>query len=235
MAKSNPEAWTLEERIADSPVDDPTSLIRAIRNAERIAKLIELGRLDDASREFLSPDCRRVLVQALNSQQPKHLSNPQYRHLHGLLKALAQLKSPYTGVTAAPRKIRSYCRDITREIEEAGVTRHGPAELPDDLQALIRDLPLDNTPGLREAYRRDHLWSKWNVNRFGPAKIRDRWNSLLEAHRRIISPRLPHTVGKDNSGAATVKEGIRKARKEAKDNPSSARKRSSRSRSLKKV
>lgn len=92
-----------------------SKLIRAIDKAERIAKLVERGRLDDAICEF-SSDCHDDLVEALNSQLPGHMDKPLGRHLEGLLKALTQIKpNSYGSATygpADPETIRSYCRDI---------------------------------------------------------------------------------------------------------------------------
>lgn len=48
----------------------------------------------------------------------------------------------------------------------------------------------------RPAYRRDHLWLKWKQGeRLGPAKIRDRWDSLTDAERREICSTLWERVG----------------------------------------
>jgi hypothetical protein len=114
---------------------------------------------------------------------------------------------------------------------EAGIDE----KIPEWLR--LDDLPPDDTPGLRQAYRRDHLWLKWNksTDRFGPAKIRDRWNTMPEAQRKLVSPRLPGTVGRRASGAATVKEGVRKARREREARKSkTSRKPASNQRSRKK-
>jgi len=99
--------------------------------------------------------------------------------------------------------------------QEADPHKNVPS-LPPEVLDFLNDLPSDETDGLREAYRRDHLWLAWNENaeRFGPAKIRDRWNSMSDAHRELVSPRLPKKVGCGLSGAATVKEGLKKARRE---------------------
>lgn len=117
-----------------------------------------------------------------------------------------------------PEQLESYLTAIWREEadREDGERKQADGlldDLPDDLRRLIDDLPPDDEPGLRPAYRRDHLWLKWNKSgeRFGPAKIRDRWNEMTDAHRKAISPRLPNMVGRGPSGAATVKEGLRKA------------------------
>lgn len=79
-------------------------------------------------------------------------------------------------------------------------------------QDLAAGLPPDNTPGLRPAYRRDHLWLRWQREKrvFGPARIRDRWNAMPEAEQRIVSPRCFGT----QVTADVVKEGLRKARSE---------------------
>lgn len=91
--------------------------------------------------------------------------------------------------------------------------------LPLDIQELTKHLPPDDS--VRLAYRRDHLWLKWKDQLSEKARcnaeIRDRWNGLSDAHRKVISPRLADTVGTDRSGAETVRSGIRKAEQELKE------------------
>lgn len=91
------------------------------------------------------------------------------------------------------------------------------------LAKWIRDLPPDDTPGLRPAYRRDRLWLRWHHEKpgFGPAKIRDRWNAMPKQEQEVVSPRC---FGIPVS-AAVVKEGLKKARSEE---PSERRSRTSR-------
>ena len=114
-------------------------------------------------------------------------------------------------------------------------------DLPDELQEWIKDLPTDDTPGLRMAYRRDHLWLKWHNQLVGKvshfhAVVRNRWNDLPEAHRKIISPRLPDTIGTDKSGSETVRTSIKKAQEEPKvPKPKSARTKPNKPQSRKKI
>ena len=112
-------------------------------------------------------------------------------------------------------------------------------KIPADLRKWIEDLPPDDTPDLREAYRRDHLWLKWHSElrgavRYINATIRDQWNKIPDAHRKIIAPRCSHDIGNDRSGAETVRTGLTKARNDLKKRKArSVRKGSSKSRSSK--
>lgn len=87
-----------------------TELVDAINHVERIARLLEKNRIADAEIEFFHSDCHKCLIQSLNEQEPRHLSNPMYRYLYGLLSELARIKKDPEAVSS--EKIRDYCRDI---------------------------------------------------------------------------------------------------------------------------
>jgi hypothetical protein len=103
--------------------------------------------------------------------------------------------------------------------------RENAARIDDDtveLLAQVAGLPPDHTPKLRPAYRRDHLWVRWQEDgeRFGPTKIRNRWNALSKENRELVAPRCSHRVGKDSSGIETVKRSLKTAKKERKQQES---------------
>jgi len=105
-----------------------SELIHAIYEVERIADLIERGRSDDASREFVASDCHVALIQALNTQRPGHMDKPLGQHLNGLLLALKPIipnphrpADPEKNGPADPKKIRSYCQDIKGQVPGGGV------------------------------------------------------------------------------------------------------------------
>ena len=134
--------------------------------------------------------------------------------------------------------LEDFLKEVRKDLEAGG---RAPRDLPDDLRVLIEDLPPDDTPKLRPAYRRDHLWLKW-ANELGSevrninATIRDRWNRIPDAHRKIIAPRCSYGIGNDRSGAETVRSRLTVARGESKTRKArSVRKRSSKSRSRKKT
>lgn len=95
-----------------------------------------------------------------------------------------------------------------------------PIPIPPDLHKWIKDLPPDDTPRLRPAYRRDHVWLRWNENEgLGPAGIRDRWNGLDVAVRKTISKDCFNTLGTDkNAGSNRVKQALVRARRDGKAN-----------------
>lgn len=86
----------------------------------------------------------------------------------------------------------------------------GAVDAADQGRDLAAGLPPDDTPGLRPAYRRDHLWLRWHVEGLGPARIRDRWNAMPEGEQRLVSPRC---FG-GRVTADVVKEGRKKALRE---------------------
>jgi len=90
--------------------------------------------------------------------------------------------------------------------------------MPPELRKWIKDLPPDNKPGLRRAYRREHVWLSWQTSEgMGAAAIRDRWNGLDVAVRQAIAPRCFDAFGTDKpSGANRVKQALVRARRENK-------------------
>ena len=163
-----------------------------------IATILYMGGVADRHEEA----AWRTWLAAGATDAPPPTEHPRLKKLVALLlfERVQASKAKVTRYT--PTKLRAALRELDP----------GDGKLPDDLRGLIEDLPPDDTPGLREAYRRDHLWLKWNElgERFGPAKIRDRWNGMPEAHRKVVSPRLY----KSKVTATVAKEGIRKVKRE---------------------
>lgn len=75
----------------------------------------------------------------------------------------------------------------------------------------------------RPAFSRDRLWLRWHEEEnLGPAKIRDKWDSLPDERRRAYCPDWPARVGGETTaekkrGYETVKKALRRARKERRD------------------
>jgi len=113
--------------------------------------------------------------------------------------------------------------------------------IPPDLRKWLEDLPPDDTPGLRPAYRRDHVWLAW-ANKYGKttrwvnAAIRDWWNGLSPDCRKVVSSELWLDVGTGRSGAETVRTGLSRARDDSpKHKPGAGSKKADRSRHRKKT
>ena len=97
--------------------------------------------------------------------------------------------------------------------------------IPADLQRLLDQLPPDDTPGLRPAYRREQLFLYWKDSGLGPAAIRDRWSSLAETVRKIVSPRLYADFGSNkNSGSNRVKQALIRAKQDKEKSEKKTRK-----------
>ena len=190
-----------------------------------IATILYMGGVADRHEEA----AWRTWLAAGATDAPPPTEHPRLKKLVALLlfERVQASKAKVTRYT--PTKLRAALRELDP----------GDGKLPDDLRGLIEDLPPDDTPDLREAYRRDHLWLKWHSElrgavRYINATIRDQWNKIPDAHRKIIAPRCSHDIGNDRSGAETVRTGLTKARNDLKKRKArSVRKGSSKSRSSK--
>ena len=76
----------------------------------------------------------------------------------------------------------------------------------------------------RPCYERDRLWLTWHESgeRLTHAKIRDRWNGMLQHERNEASPSCSETIGSGGSGTDVVKKGLKQALADRKKERESA-------------
>lgn len=90
-------------------------LLEAIKGAERAVHLLSHNRVADARREFVNAaGYRQTLLSALNAENPRHMDNPLFAWLYGLLRELGRIAKDPQQVDQD--KVLDYCRDIREHL-----------------------------------------------------------------------------------------------------------------------